>query len=162
MLEFNTQNNPKWLNEIMTQSNQMPKPWIDYFKDYGCLVTSLANIIQCFLLKEFTPKDLNGILQQLKGYAFLADKNTPENQASFVRWEVIETYFKVKKTMFDYIVTLDYNKYYIARVINFGAGHYINILKQVKEGFVCFDVYDGKTKIYQNKDIKNIIEIKFL
>lgn len=160
---FYTQTNSKWSKEIMTAN---PGKWIDYLWRWGCLVSSLANICNDVMEKEFTPKDMNDLLVQINGYKFLNDQSTPENQASEVDWNVIKKYFGstfdidlyVKEPGYEY----NENVYYVARVIHnkTGAGHYINVLSK-QQNYICFDVEDGLVKQYKPSEITFMHKITY-
>jgi phosphoenolpyruvate synthase/pyruvate phosphate dikinase len=157
-LMYNTQTDIEWKKDIMTQST-----WIDIIGRYGCLVTSLSNIMQSILGSRFTPKDLNKILQLMRGYKYLNNIDTPENQASFLEWDIIKKYFK---DLIDINLRVNINQfsndnYYIARVVHkYGGSHYINVMTKSRKFFWCFDVEDGKIKAYKPEDVVYLHEIK--
>ena len=151
-MKYNTQTDKSWANEIMT-SKEGSEGWHDTIHDWGCLVTSLSNIIQITQEKGFTPKDLNDVIKQIKGYRYLKDNRAKVEEASFLEFEVLLRYF----TTYDIIRNVKEYKndgFYIARVNHLGYGHYINVLSKQGNIFWCFDVWDGFVKSYYVKDIE--------
>jgi len=155
-MKYNTQNNPKWKNQIMTKSDT----WTDTLSQYGCLVSCLANIFQIIMNKVFTPKDMNDLIKQVDGYLYLNDKNTPENMASIIMWDrisqvsskTISISTRISKSLYKN----DTNMYFIAKVKYNGSPtgfHYMNVLGKSSDYFVCFDVYNGEVVLYKEADI---------
>jgi len=153
----NTQTDKKYGNEIMTQCNEKYRGWIDYISRWGCLVTSLANIL------DMTPKELNDIIKENKCYEYLYDKKTVENRASFLMLDRLR--FIINTSI---VNDLNYKNYYeedrtywIARIIHrSGGGHYVNVLRKEANTWMIFDVENGKEKRLQNKDITKLIKIE--
>jgi hypothetical protein len=153
----NTQTDKRWAMEVMTQCNEKYRSWIDYIWRYGCLVTSIANII------EKTPKELNNIIKENRCYEYLNNPDTPENKASFLILN------KLKSTINIGVLNgLSHKEYkasdkvfWIARIIHrTGGGHYINVLRKEANTWIVFDVENGKEKRMQDKDITKLIRIE--
>jgi hypothetical protein len=156
-MKMNTQLDIKYAKEIMTQS----KKWTDYIKDWGCLICSIANIIQIFRGKEFTPKDLNDVVKQIKAYRYLDNPDTPESKASFLMIDKLQKYF-ARSFIISYVQEYKYEKsaYYIARVQLKYTGHYINVISEFDNLIWCFDVWDGEVKAYNKKEITFFYKIQ--
>jgi hypothetical protein len=168
-IKFNTQTDSEWQSEIMTQNlipNWENKKWTDTLSRWGCLVSSFANIIQYYIDKKFTPKDLNDVLKTIKGYRYLTNPGCKESEASFIEWDKIIDYFQksFKITLDAEQFRIDEKKRYIARVKHpvTGGGHYINILEKGRQEYWCFDVDDGRLKLYKEKEISQIHEFYYI
>lgn len=170
MPKYNTQIDSSWKKEIMTKGTDIHGvSWVDYLgwrgpgnAGWGCGVTALANIQQEYSNIEFTPKKLNEILKSHKGYYWLSGKTDIEPNASFIDWQVAGKLFGFTVAR---VKTKDYiwnkNIYYIARVENVFSGHYINVLKRLKDRFICFDTLYGTVDIMSEKKISFLTEIIF-
>lgn len=158
MIEFYSQRDPAWRGRIMTTANRSTDPkgraWVDTLGVYGCLVTSLANVITA-TIKDTTPGDLNEVIRAEKGYNYLADPMTDEKNASFLIWPVFEKLFPIYDILLqsaEYIE--DPSRYYIARIVMQGSGHYINVLKELPGGrLLVFDVWDGRVRIIPKTEV---------
>lgn len=155
---FNTQTDVRWRLFPMGLTE-------DSLGTYGCLVSCLSNIWQDAKKKQLTPADLNAYLKMHKGYERLRDRDIPENKASYIVWDVIISYFKIK--LIRYIPVVQYENYpdrfyWIARILNNGGGHYINVLGKWKNYFICFDVYDGRVRYIKRGNITFFHRIEFL
>ena len=125
-------------------------------KDYGCLITALANILVCF--SEFyyiTPGVLFSFLQGSKGFT----------SEGWVVWQPILNYFsaKYKKYTKETYKDLSFSNsdkiWYIVQVKYKNTGHFC-MVTGFKNGVVeYYDSYDGKTK-YEKLD--NCISIREL
>ena len=130
---------------------------------WGCLITSLSNILTEFKGVDITPQDVNNKLRDNKGYARLADPKCPENIASNLLWDKAEEVFGFKKrdnVPYDCVSGVRF----IARILHpmTGAGHYINVISKDDTGFICFDVEHGDTRHYNNQEIMGLIWIEKL
>ena len=153
----NTQTDKKYGNEIMTQCNEKYRVWIDRIRRWGCLVTSLANIL------DLTPKELNDIIIMHACYEYLDNPNTPENRASFLMLDKLKNILSI--SVINDLPYKDYvdraGIYWIARIIHrTGGGHYVNVLRKESNVWVIFDVENGKEKRLQNKDITKLIKVE--
>ncbi len=155
-MQFNTQKNHDWSFDVMTECKGK---WKDYIKDWGCVITCLANILQCQFDMVFTPKDMNRIIKEHDGYWF-PFKTRLESQASFLNWTVAENLFKFKMTREKFTVHEE-DAYYIARIIVGGQGHYINVISVVKNKYLCFDTFTGELIFVPYKKITGFRKIKF-
>jgi hypothetical protein len=153
----NTQTNKRWAMEVMTQCNEKYRSWTDYIWRYGCLVTSIANII------EKTPKELNYIIRENRCYEYLNNPDTPENRASFLILNKLKSIINIgvrNGLSYKEYKTAD-KVFWIARIIHrTGGGHYINVLRKEANTWVVFDVENGKEKRMQDKDITKLIRIE--
>lgn len=171
MLTMNVQIDKKWSNEIMTSCespNWEGKVWIDYIWRWGCLITCIANIIQFFSQKLFTPADMNNLCVNLKAYNYLRDYSCKESEASNLLWPAIEKYFS---SAYKFKLNLTFDKYKKQKNIMYGArvihektkeGHYINIITKNNKLFWGLDVETGIIRSYEEKEIKSIFEIQYL
>ncbi len=171
MLLFNTQTDPRWRDEIMTECltpNWEGKIWSDRIGRWGCVLTSIANISQFFLEQELTPNILNETFRIYKAYNYLQNPKCKEAEASNLIWDVIKAHFH-NTLIINLNLTIDqfkndFSKRYIARVIHekTKTGHYINILEKHKNHFWCFDVEDGKIKRFEPDEITKIHEFEYI
>lgn len=166
-MQYNIQTDKRWKAEIMTacDGNYWNESWIDLLGVYGCLVVSIANIIQFFIHQEFTPKNLNDYFKIIKAYEYLNNpQHCREKGASFIIWDKVKAAFRnsfeITNNIIDYHNVFEIK--YIARVINYGIGHYINVLDKYKEYYWCFDVWDGKLKQYHMSDILALHRFQYL
>jgi hypothetical protein len=158
---FYYQRDPRWKDVIMTSKQGQ---WIDTIGDWGCLVTCIANVLEVLMDKKFTPKDLNDLIRECKGYKFLFNQQAPEPEASILIWWKVKELFPV----------LDINNFVplkdIAPSSNIivktkGRFHFINLLS-IKRGYgdkmayICYDVWDNKNKIFSIDDLDYCHEIK--
>lgn len=163
-MKYNTQTDMRWANEIMTHPTGQAQP--DYLWRWGCIVSSLANILQHVSDKELTPKDMNDIIKQIHAYRYLDDPATPINRASEIVWDRIQDYFsstikiKTRLNTVNYVSDRDY--YFIARVIHplTGGGHYVNVINKTPKHFYCFDVEDGEVKAYEVSKVTYLHQIR--
>lgn len=140
-IKFNFQNDPLWRNDTMQG--------VDKFGAFGCLQSTLANIIQDFRKEIYTPKIINKLVKNNNWY-FISNGLT-----SFLKTEELLKHFNLQRfEIFDKQVKG--HLYYYARVILGGVGHYINILAQTENHYIGYDVYDGITKLYSYSEIKNL------
>lgn len=170
MLKYNIQIGANWYKDIMTEGTDTKGvKWIDYLGwrgngnvGWGCVVTSLANIQQEYSGKEFTPKKLNKILKENKGYYWLSGKTKMESNASYIDWQVPMKLFGFSISRVqpkDYI--RNKNIYYIARIENKYGGHYVNVIKRLAKRFICFDVLNGSVALIKENKITFLTEIIF-
>jgi hypothetical protein len=171
---LDVQTDPAWANDAMARQ-------CDILSNYGCLVTALSNT-KVLQNQSYTPKILNNLLREKKGYSGLRYPGLKENQ-SFVLWDSDKKSSGVCdilgcKAVFNAKVNTDNvnesiktgKTFYIARIIvtyrNAGGavvniGHYINILYALNGVYVCFDTYDGKVNLLEEKDIVTKIRIDY-
>lgn len=159
-MKYNYQRDPQWDDEIMTQADIKTDPegrrWVDHIWQYGCLITALANIVQIFIKKPFTPKDLNDMLKISEGYNYLHDKSITENQASFIYWPAFQNLFRIVNIQLNQ--TIDKYQYrencfYVARIIMEGQGHYVNIIAKSGSFFSIYDTWDDRVKLLKPEEI---------
>jgi hypothetical protein len=170
-MRMNTQTDPRWANDIMVDPPWQDKP--DYIKDWFCLGTSLANVVQLIIGHEFTPADMNELLKKKKGYAYLRIGDTvTRGQESFLLYDVIEKQFCIR---IKNVPVKEYakrpNKYYIARfevhyTINGkkrAVNHYSNVMTEIiihsRRYFEIFDVYTGQTIILPTSEISLLKQV---
>lgn len=155
------QRDKEYFDEIMTSASPIKDPlkrqWVDHLGDYGCLVTCVSNVILMTVNSNMNPKILNGIIRDNKGYQYLGNPNIPENEASLIRWEIFERLFpQFEYTYHTSLFVDDPRSFYIAKVHLFTNDdeHHINVLRQLTPSkYLCFDVWDGKLKIYDRNKI---------
>lgn len=148
MIKLNNQNDPSWGRDSMA----LPE---DQLGRYGCVVTCVANIIQLRDRMNFTPQNLNNILKLSHGY-----KETPEDQASFIRWSFIEKKYKFKVINNLFPSQFRQRGYHIARIIFSGYGHYVNVLQKLEDYFLIFDVWHGGTSLIHRTDVTKLIRLE--
>lgn len=154
-MKYNTQTDSRWANDVMTMKEGK---WIDRIGRWGCLVTSLANIMQEHSNIDYTPKYLNELLKNHNGY-YYPQISIKEETASFLNWEVIK-----KLLNFDNIYAKNYDEknYLIARIPTKFGGHYINVIKKINDRILCFDVMSGDLELKKIDEITFYWKIKFL
>lgn len=159
MINLNWQRDDQWHWEIMTQANVLTDPlkrqWKDRLGDYGCLVTSISNILIMTGSKDMTPKLLNQKIIENKGYNYLTNPNCPEAKASIINWACIEKLYPM--FIYEYRVQ-NYSEsnrsFHIAEVKLDDGEHHINVMKKIDDTkYVCFDVWDCRTKVYDKTEI---------
>jgi hypothetical protein len=166
---MNTQVNEIWANDIMTERqepNFEGKIWTDYIYRWGCVITMIANIVQYFTNKKFTPQDMNKIAIYRRAYNYLQDNNCPEAKASYIVWDIIKDHFS---TIFEIRLNLSPDRFKNSKNIMYGAkifhektggGHYINVMKNNNinnnNAFWCFD---GEKNIIRSYNIEEIIKL---
>ena len=155
-MQFNNQNDIKWKDDIMNEKEEV---WKDTLGQYGCLVTSLANIIQIHRNIDFTPQNLNETIKTHKAYWY-PFKSQEESNASFLDWDKFCQIFECSVSESErFKKSLD--GYHIAKIRVNGNPHYINVVLNDKSIFWCFDVWDGKLKQYSIDDIEKFKQITF-
>lgn len=159
-----TQTDENWKNEIMTHPKDQNYP--DTLGEWGCLVTAVSNVL--YQRGIFTnPKVLNEIIIRNKGYLYLFDPDTPKEQASFLRFGVLEKLYNFKKTTYNQNKYLAYgiNNYYIGFYKVFYNGrfytHFVNIIEDKGDTKIIFDVYRGEIKELNNEDFIKIYKLEF-
>jgi hypothetical protein len=157
-MRYNKQSDARWKNEVMTKSDK----WTDYLGVYGCLVSCISNIVSIIQSAIITPKDINDDLKNNNGYFYLKDETTPEHRASFLDWEIVQKLYALDLTRDLSVNAYKYedNFFWIAKVLNYGAIHFINVIAKQGEFLVCYDVFDGKTKMYKKNEIINLYLLK--
>jgi|GEM_PF-2461384 len=157
---YNIQTDPRWRNESMGLPG-------DFLWRWGCLITSLANIIQAVLESPFTPKDMNCLIIELKAYAYLDNPNVKKNKASNIIWKKIKAHFtslqitrKIDPSLFE----AGANNYYIACVTHRKTKkpHYINVIAKRGVFFCCFDVEYGEIRYYRKEEIQYLHKIEVI
>lgn len=153
MMKYNTQTDLKWKAESMG----LP---IDTLGRWGCLVTSLSNILQECCQHELSPKEVNDKLKKNNGYkgAKFVGKE------SFIDWEVTSKLFNLIMIRCPYrIYRSDFNDgyYFIGRIIHpiTKAGHYINVIAAAGVYYSCFDVETGELKLINYSEITDLLKI---
>lgn len=143
-----TQTDSRWADVEMTNRITI--------KGYGCLVTSMSNILICEypqLINVMNPGELDKFLDKNSGY-------TPEG---YMKWDVVGKKFGF--TMTKYFpadnIKINPDSYYIAQVKYKNTGHFCNILKFDNQNTTYFDVYSGITRIVKTCELLSIREIKF-
>ncbi len=183
MILYNTQNDDRWKNEVMTgpgYSNGNEQKYADYLGmagsvpagdrirfAIGCVVTSLANAIQLIEGTEYTPKELNDYLKSNKGYAYLMNgSSTKSGTESYVLWDkVVDRFDRI--SAIDKVATRDYDEkycnHYIAYFKYYGSNHYSNVIGMTlikgDRYFIIYNVWDGKLQILPESDIKHFRRI---
>jgi hypothetical protein len=170
---MNSQINEIWSNDIMTERkepNFEGKIWTDYIYRWGCVITMIANIVQYFTNKKFTPQDMNNLAIDLKAYNYLQDNECPEAKASYIVWDIIKKYFS---KIFEIKLNLLPDKYKNNKNIMYGAkikhektggGHYINVMKTNNDNntFWCFDGERNSVRKFNIYEIIKLHEFKYI
>lgn len=125
------QNDKNWKNTPINNSSNT-------IGEVGCLLTSLVNI---YKIKHsdsiMTPPYLNALLIEKNGY-------TPGN---LIIWAAVEKALNVKiQHIYTGEIEYDINSFYIVNFLNFGTGHFTNLLSYENGKYNIFDVWDGKEK----------------
>ena len=118
------QNDPKWKHKKLNNSAMT-------IGEVGCLLTALCNV---YLEKNpdcpITPPDLNTLLIKNNGYT---DNN-------LIIWSAVSEILDMEiQHMYTGEIEYDVNAFYIVNFLNFGVGHFTNLVK--KEGDICY-IYD--------------------
>lgn len=158
-----TQTDPRFAKEIMTQKKGA---WTDYLEDWGCLVTSLSNIFTIHSGRDFTPQATNKMVVDHDGYWYLSGRTKQEENASFLDFDVIRSIFlcELKYTDFTsgeyYIIKIKSKMRYKGKLIP--INHFINLINYFPKTkkFLAFDVYDGKCKFYNEKEILAFLRVR--
>lgn len=159
-MKYNYQNYPGWKDSSMSDGVFNGQKFYDKFGDYGCLVSSLANIIALNSNHDYTPGQLNDTLKTHKGYYFYSGKATSIDNTSFLDWDSIEKLFLFKHSDTN---DINNNDYLIAKVQVGKYNHYLNIIKYIDDDrIICYDVWMGDLKTYKRKEFLSIIKIEFL
>lgn len=120
----------------------------------GCLITSLANIYESYHKVILTPVEM---LERLKVHKGIT-------RDDLVIWEAVYHALGCKKIDINYVgdITYGINCYYIVNYINYGTGHFTNLLERISENRLrVFDVYEGKQEIKRLKEIRRVVRIEF-
>jgi len=145
-----TQTDPRWgavdmINQIL-------------IRDSGCLLTSIVNILRDYSdeLKAYTPLQLDSFLDKKNGYT----------RGGLIIWDVLEKFFKFKHQAYitphaKPVFSNDKKKYWVVQIPYKATGHFCNVIADVGDEIIYFDVYDGKTKNINIKDTISIREFTF-
>jgi hypothetical protein len=126
-----SQNNKIWKHEPLNKSDNT-------IGEVGCLLTSLVNI---YKIKHpdsiMTPLYLNALFVEKNGY-------TKDN---YIIWSVVETILDVEiQHIYTGEIEYNINSFYIVNFLNFGSGHFTNLLSYENSEYNIFDVWDGTYK----------------
>lgn len=163
-MKYNTQQDRLWKNVSMALTE-------DTLGAFGCLVTSLANILQIImhLKRSFTPKDLNDIIIKEEAYDWYSNE-LPE-KASCLDWKKFKDAFKESLIIRNFVDKSEYvdckDYYYIARIkfkdihtdYEYNTGHYVNVISKTENYWTVFDTYYGGLHLI--KDIDFLHEVEF-
>jgi len=138
------QNDPKWKNIPLNNSEMT-------IGEVGCLLTSLCN--SAYLRHpsiKITPDELNKELTNSKGYT--------EN--NLIIWAVASRLLGAEidhnyKGQIEY----DSNSFYIVNFLNFGVGHFTNLIKKECEKYYIYDVWDDKFKVIDKP--RRLVKVTF-
>lgn len=168
-MKYNTQNDNEWRLDIMTSPpfpNGSPDKTDDLLSEFGCLTTSFANIIQLIKGREYTPRDLNNVLRENKGYFILAmGKDCPINQESYIVDKVIENTFDIEILSKQDATTyrLHHREFYIACWNFAGGDHFSNVIGEViikdRPFLKVFNVYNGCLEVIARDKIKSLKKV---
>ena len=138
------QNDSRWKNIKLGKSNVT-------IGSHGCLLTSICNIINHKNSNEaFTPEKLNQLLINEKGFT----------NEGLIIWAVVERLFNVRiDSNYKGQINYDANNYYIVNYINFGAGHFVNLIETEGIKFFVFDVWDGLNKVKNQHEIRRYVKL---
>ena len=135
------QNDPLWKDKSLNNSKET-------IGGVGCLLTSLSNISNLANSKTITPIDLNRELILYNGY-------TNDN---LIIWSIAEKVLDLKIIHY-YTGDIEYtlNDFYIVNYINYGYGHFTNLISKKGGEYNVFDVWDNH---YRTKtDIRRVIKV---
>lgn len=138
------QNDERWKNTPINRSSNT-------LGEVGCLVTSLSNIYN-IRNKDgiMTPAIFNDLLLKKHGY-------TKDN---YVIWAKASDILNAEiKHIYSGDIEFDINSYYVVNFLNFGAGHFCNLISKEGDKYNIFDVWDGKYKTI-NKP-RRLVKITF-
>jgi hypothetical protein len=143
---YNVQCDKRWAFDDMGLTT-------DHMKDYGCLVTAIANIF------DITPKELNDYLRKNKGYQFFTGNYVKDMTESYIVWSVAE-----KHLGFNHIPVKDIsdiNGIYITSIKHriYKGAHYCNFIGMKNNKFEIFDTDFGDKLLYNRQDILTITRI---
>ena len=126
-----SQNNPGWRRTPINESKNT-------IGEVGCLLTSLVNTYNLkFPGDKITPLHLNAALIDHKGYT----------KGNLIIWAVAEKILNAKiEHIYTGTVEYDVNAFYIANFLNFGSGHFTNVISKDDNKYNIFDVWDGEYK----------------
>lgn len=140
-----SQNNNRWKLVPINESKNT-------IGEVGCLLTSLVNIHNLRNPNDkITPLHLNSALIDNNGYT----------SGNLIIWAVAE---KILKAKIEHIYTgkieYDLNSYYIANFINFGSGHFTNLISISGENYNIYDVWNNS--FYKIGKPRRIVKITYL
>lgn len=126
-----SQNNRKWKEYSINNSKTT-------IGEVGCLLTSICNIYNIHHNVKITPITLNTRLINNNGYT----------DGNLIIWSVVESLLDVEiQHIFTGKVEYDMNSYYIVNFLNFGTGHFTNLISKDNDKYNIFDVWDSKYKV---------------
>jgi hypothetical protein len=77
-----------------------------------------------------------------------------------ILWDVVTRILEIRiDPNFSGVVDYGIYTYYIVNYINFGVGHFTNLIEKENYRYFIFDVWDGKNKLKEHKDIRRVIKI---
>lgn len=137
------QNDDRWKNVKLNNSNET-------IGSVGCLLTALTNIYNDIYCQHITPEDINRELIIYNGY-------TSDN---LIIWSAVEHILKLK-IVHHYTDDIFYSThdYFIVNYLNYGVGHFTNLISKRRDNFEVFDVWDNKVKTKNAKDIRRVVKV---
>jgi len=126
------QNNPKWKDKPLNNS-------VMTIGQVGCLLTALCNV---YLEKNpdcpLTPSDLNTLLIKNKGYT----------QNNLIIWSVASEILDMDiQHIYTGEIEYDVNAFYIVNFLNFGVGHFTNLISKDGDKYYIYDVWDDTFRV---------------
>ena len=136
-----SQNDRRWCNDKLGTRT---------IGQIGCLLTSLCNINNLAGREEkHMPDQFNTLFKLNSGYT--------EN---LIIWAVAEKILKAEiDPWYKGSVEYDINSYYIVNFLNFGSGHFTNLLSKKDKDFYLYDVWNGKNRIIRNP--RRIVKVTY-
>lgn len=140
-----SQNDIRWKDKPLNNS-------LNAIGEVGCLLTSLVNIYKIRHPEiDITPFSFNRGLIEHDGY-------TKDN---YIIWAVVEKLLDVKiEHIYTGVIEYDVNSYYIVNFLNFGCGHFTNLVSKKDNDYNIFDVWDGKYKTITTP--RRFVKVRFM
>lgn len=140
------QNDELWKNEKLGNTKLT-------IGSHGCLLTSLTNIYNQKYRQDKTPDQFNRELIQNNGYT----------KDGLIIWDTAKKLLECDRIDINYKGVIDYDmyNYFIVNYLNFGYGHFTNLIEKSNNDFFVFDVYDNKNKLKKVNEIRRVIKVYF-
>jgi hypothetical protein len=135
------QNDPLWKDKSLNNSSET-------IGSVGCLLTSLCSINNLINDNKITPIDLDRDLILYNGYT----------NGNLIIWAVVEHILNLE-IVHHYKGDIDYslNDFYIVNYINYGYGHFTNLISKKGKEYNVFDVWDNHYR--NNMDIRRVVKV---
>ena len=140
------QNDERWKNTKLGNTEMT-------IGSHGCLLTALTNIYNQEYRQDKTPDILQKELMALSGMT----------KEGLIIWDVAKKILKCDRIDHNYKGVIDYDmyNYFIVNYLNYGYGHFTNLIEKSNNDFFVYDVYDGRNKIKRINEIRRVVKIYF-